>query len=81
MVLARCTNCHARVPSHPSFPSPPAGVVLESNDDIRANAARVYQQTVVLRAMPIGNLTGITTEERTLIARWYEALDTMVEHE
>ena len=81
VVLARCTNCHAEVPSHPSFPSPPAGVVLESEADILANATRIYQQTVVLRAMPIGNLTGITEEERALVARWYESLDTMADHE
>ena len=77
VVLARCTNCHAGVPSHPSFPSAPAGVVLESNADILANAARVYQQTVVLRAMPIGNLTGITDGERALVASWYEGLESM----
>ena len=71
VVLARCTNCHADEPSHPSFAAAPAGIVLETDDDILANAAVLHQQTVVLRAMPIGNLTGITEDERALIDRWY----------
>lgn len=74
VLLARCTNCHAREPSHPSFAAAPGGVILESNADILANAARIHQQTVVLRAMPIGNLTGITEEERALIDTWFNAL-------
>ena len=65
-MLARCTGCHADEPSHPAFAAAPAGVVLESESDILANATRLHQQTVVLRAMPIGNLTGITEAERAV---------------
>ncbi len=75
VVLSRCTNCHANEPSHPSFAAAPGGVVLETDADILANATRLHQQTVVLRAMPIGNLTGITEGERDLIDRWYVSLD------
>ena len=74
VVLARCTNCHATEPSHPAFASAPGGLVLESNADILANAERIHQQTVVLRAMPIGNLTGITDEERALVDSWFRNL-------
>jgi uncharacterized membrane protein len=34
---------------------------------------RIHQQTVVTRVMPIGNLTGITEDERALLDRWYRS--------
>jgi uncharacterized membrane protein len=71
IVHGRCTTCHAATPEHPGFPAAPAGVVLETDAQIAAEALRIHQQTVVTRAMPIGNLTNITDEERRLIDRWY----------
>ena len=73
VVQQRCTNCHAASPEHPGFQAAPAGVVLETDRQIVAEALRIHQQTVVTRAMPIGNLTRITEEERALIDRWYRA--------
>ncbi len=73
VVSQRCTTCHAAAPTHPAFQAAPAGVVLESDGEIAAEALRIHQQTVVTRAMPIGNLTGITEAERDLIDRWYRA--------
>ncbi len=71
IVHGRCTTCHAATPEHPGFLAAPAGVVLETDAQIAAEALRIHQQTVVTRAMPIGNLTNITDEERRLIDRWY----------
>jgi uncharacterized membrane protein len=71
VVHQRCTTCHAASPAHPGFQAAPAGVVLETDGQIVAEALRIHQQTVVTRVMPIGNLTGITDEERALIDRWY----------
>ena len=34
------------------------------------NAQRAYEQVVVTKAMPLGNVTGITDAERELIGRW-----------
>jgi uncharacterized membrane protein len=73
VVEQRCTSCHAASPEHPGFQAAPAGVVLETDRQIVAEALRIHQQTVVTRAMPIGNLTSITEEERALIDRWYRA--------
>ena len=73
IVTARCTGCHASEPTWPGFSSPPAGIVLENDEDVMRHSVQVYQQTVVLRAMPIGNLTGITQDERDVIAAWFEA--------
>jgi uncharacterized membrane protein len=73
IVQQRCTTCHAAAPEHPAFQAAPAGVLLETDAQIAAEALRIHQQTVVTRAMPIGNLTGIMETERELIDRWYRA--------
>ena len=70
----RCVSCHSQSPSHPAFPSAPAGVMLDSAAQVEAEAQRIHQQTVVTEAMPIGNLTNISDEERELIDRWYQSL-------
>lgn len=72
-VLARCAACHAIKPSQKGFVAAPKGIVLETPDDLLLHADVVYQQSVVTRAMPLGNLTGMTEEERDLIAKWYQA--------
>jgi uncharacterized membrane protein len=46
-------------------------VLLDSEQAIVRQAAAIHQQTVTSRAMPIGNLTGITDAERALIDAWY----------
>ena len=71
VIISRCTSCHAAEPSQPGFVAAPAGVHLETDAQIRAEAERIHQQTVVSRVMPIGNLTGITEDERAIIDRWY----------
>ena len=58
----RCVACHAQNP-------PPKGVRLDDEERIRAYAALI-RQNVRARAMPPGNLTGMTDEERLLIERW-----------
>lgn len=74
VVNSRCTTCHADAPTHPAFPAPPLGVVLDTDERILAEAARIHQQTVVTRVMPIGNLTAMTDQERQIIDHWYKTL-------
>jgi uncharacterized membrane protein len=72
IVTERCSSCHASQPSQPGFQVAPKGVVFETVQDIERQAVALYQQTVVTRAMPIGNLTGITDIERATIGAWFE---------
>ncbi|TIC87120.1 urate hydroxylase PuuD [Crenobacter intestini] len=73
-VLAeRCVSCHAARPTQAGFSSPPAGLRLDDQGAIAANAARIHQQVVLSRTMPLANLTQMTEEERQLIARWFGA--------
>ena len=72
VIASRCTTCHSQSPTHIAFPAAPAGVILDTDEEIVAEALRIHQQTVVLKSMPIGNLTLISEEERALIDAWYQ---------
>ena len=74
VVQNRCVACHSETPTHPVFPAAPAGVVFDTDAQIVAEALRIHQQTVVTRVMPIGNLTGISEEERNMIDSWYKSV-------
>ena len=73
IVNQRCVSCHADKPTQAGFASAPAGVMLHNATLLRQNAARVYQQSVQLKAMPIANLTNMTEAERAELAAWFEA--------
>jgi mono/diheme cytochrome c family protein len=72
LMHTHCVPCHAAEPTHAAFAKAPAGVLLETIPQIAANAARIMTQVVVQRAMPLGNETGMTDEERDRIAAWIE---------
>jgi uncharacterized membrane protein len=71
IVEQRCVPCHATHPTQAGFPAAPNGVVLESVDELMRHLPQVKQQ-VVTRAMPLGNLTGMTPEERALLLHWVD---------
>ncbi len=73
IVATHCGNCHAARPRHESFTEPPKGVKLESVADLRLNAALVLQQAVQGNAMPLGNETVMTDEERERLGQWIRA--------
>ncbi|MBV8030120.1 MAG: urate hydroxylase PuuD [Betaproteobacteria bacterium] len=70
VVAARCLPCHAAKPTFAGLAEPPKGVALDTPEKLRAYAPQIRQQAVVSRAMPPGNLTGLTDEERAVLARW-----------
>ncbi len=75
VIHARCTSCHSQAPVNPAFPAAPLGVVLDTEAQIVNEAERIYQQTVLTRIMPIGNLTAMTEEERRIVEQWYLSLE------
>jgi uncharacterized membrane protein len=66
----RCVSCHADKPAFQGLAEAPKGVKLDSPERIEAQRLTIHQQTVLTRAMPPGNLTGMTDEERALLDRW-----------
>ncbi|MFI4925647.1 MAG: urate hydroxylase PuuD, partial [Vicinamibacteria bacterium] len=73
IVAERCAGCHADQPTFAGFASAPKNVVLDTPERIVAQAQPIHAQTVVTRAMPIGNLTAMTDAERAAIDAWYRA--------
>ncbi len=66
VIEQRCAMCHNAALASKN-------VALHTPELVRQHAQAVYQQTVVLRLMPMNNATQITEEERALIRRWFEA--------
>lgn len=65
VIEQRCAMCHnAALQSK--------NVALHTPELVRQHAQAIYQQTVVLRLMPLNNATQITEDERALIKRWFE---------
>ncbi|AON56616.1 urate hydroxylase PuuD [Herbaspirillum seropedicae] len=71
VIQARCIQCHAAQPT--LMPVPGKGVLLDSPEHISQHAQQIYQQAVVQKAMPLGNMTHISEEERAVIGKWFEA--------
>ena len=69
----RCVSCHAQQPTQPGFAAAPGGVLLDTPELVSQHAARIYQQTVQLKAMPLANLTHMTDAERAQVGAWFEA--------
>ncbi len=73
IVAQRCLACHSVQPTYVGITAPPKGIALDTPQQIRAQARPIYQQVVASRAMPLGNVTGMSSEERDLIRRWFES--------
>jgi uncharacterized membrane protein len=63
VIAERCAPCHSGV-------SAPLGIRFETQAEIEARAGDIERQAVQTRAMPPGNATGMTDEERDLLAAW-----------
>ena len=72
IVETRCQPCHSMSPTQAGVSSAPAGVALDTRDQIEARAAAVAEQ-VRADAMPPGNITGLTDEERETLLAWAAA--------
>lgn len=70
VIDARCVSCHAEKPALQGLAEAPKGVKLDTPERLEAQRLTIRQQTVLTRAMPPGNLTGMTDEERMLLDRW-----------
>jgi uncharacterized membrane protein len=65
-----CVACHAPHPTNAAFAAPPLGVLLDSADHAAAAATRIQRVAVDSQVMPLGNMTGITPDERAALGRW-----------
>lgn len=70
IVRNHCVACHATSPEHPAFQAAPAGIALDELSALIQHGAKVRQAAVDTHYMPLGNMTGMTDEERAQLGQW-----------
>jgi len=70
IVAVRCAPCHSATPTFEGIAQAPKGIAFDTPAQVTAHTAEIIQQVVVTRAMPLGNATQMTEEERAKIAAW-----------
>jgi len=73
IIEQRCQSCHSQYQSDRTFGPAPGGVTFDTPESIARLAQRIHVRVVETRTMPIANTTGMTDEERELVARWIAA--------
>jgi uncharacterized membrane protein len=73
IVISRCSMCHAGEPVWAGITSAPKGLRLDEAGQIRLHAKLIEINAVRSHAMPPGNITEITAEERQVLAAWIAA--------
>jgi uncharacterized membrane protein len=74
IVQRRCTACHAAAPTDPNIKEAPKGIKFASVDDMKRYAQQIDAQAVRNHAMPLGNKTGMTDDERAQLGAWIAGL-------
>jgi uncharacterized membrane protein len=72
IVHKRCTTCHSANPTDSVYRAAPNGVMFDTPDQIVRKAGDIKQRAVILRTMPLANITGITREERAALGAWVD---------
>ncbi|MFN3765549.1 MAG: urate hydroxylase PuuD [Aliihoeflea sp.] len=71
-VMGRCAMCHAATPGWEGIHFAPKGVLLDDEAQIAEHAREIYLQAGRSHAMPPGNVSGMTDDERRLLVAWFE---------
>jgi len=72
IINQRCLPCHSATPTHELYKEAPAGAMVDTPEQIIARLAKINSMAVQSRTMPLGNLTGMTDEERKKLGRWIQ---------
>lgn len=70
IVQSRCSMCHAETPAWPGIGIAPKGVRLDTPEAIGHWKREIGRLSSLTHAMPPGNLSEITAEERAVLAAW-----------
>ncbi len=71
IVRERCQSCHSMRPTRTS--SAPLGITFDTPAEIAGQAALIRSVAVDSKVMPLGNVTGMTDEERRALGAWIDA--------
>ena len=70
VIAQRCLPCHSQYQSDRTLGPAPGGVIFDTPESIARLAERIRVRAVDTKTMPLANKTGMTEEERALLARW-----------
>jgi uncharacterized membrane protein len=73
IVISRCSMCHGAEPVWTGIAAAPGGVMLDTPERVRQHARLINIYAVRSDAMPPGNLTEMTLQERQIVGAWIEA--------
>jgi uncharacterized membrane protein len=73
IVMSRCSMCHAAEPVWEGIVTAPKGILLDSTEHIHRNLRLAARNAAWASAMPPGNVTEMTGEERAVIAAYMES--------
>ena len=73
LIDRHCVRCHAAQPTHKGILAPPNGVVLDTDEGLTKNAAKVYERAVKTHSMPLNNETKMADAERASLGAWISA--------
>ena len=68
-----CGICHSANPSFPGFTAPPLGILMSTEEQFRLIADKAIV-SVSSQYMPLGNISGMTAEEREEFLSWLSQL-------
>jgi uncharacterized membrane protein len=70
-VQTRCAMCHTAEPAWPGIHEAPKNVILDNDIAVANHARDIAMQAGYAHAMPPGNVSEMTDEERALIVEWF----------
>jgi len=70
-VQTRCSMCHTAEPAWPGVYQAPKNVILDTDNAIASHATEIVMQAGYAHAMPPGNASEMTPEERALLVAWF----------
>lgn len=72
IVMSRCSMCHAAEPVWAGIVTAPKGILLDAPEHIHRNIRLIGRVAAWSSAMPPGNITEMTSEERAVLAAYIE---------
>lgn len=72
VITKHCVQCHSASPVFTGIAVPPGGFVLDTEEQILAGRGLILSRAVLSNSMPPGNITGMTEDERAILAAWVQ---------
>lgn len=67
----RCQPCHSQAPTDKEIKAAPSGIMFDTPEQIKMYSERIKARAVISKTMPLANRTGMSQDERDLLARWF----------